>query len=183
MFRKIVLITSLIFLLVMLAGFLLPAQFSAERSTTIDASEDIVFDTLATITTWPRWNPWLEGGKDDGQITFGDTLQGEGSVVYMNKGESDVSKIRIVSVAPVRKEIDVQLQIAGQFNLAATIVVRQSNYGTLIEWREKGELGMNPVQRYIALAMPALLGKTIDQGLTNLKQILEEGSVEKTPSQ
>lgn len=176
MFRKIVLIAGVVLLLIMLAGFFLPAEFSAKRSAKIEAPEEVVFDSLRRITTWPKWHPWLEGAEDDDLISFGDTLKGKGAVVYKSREQSDMSKVRILDVAPVRKEMEVRVQVAGQVTLTSTIHLQRKNNGTMIEWQDRGEVGINPIQRYIALAMPALLGKTIDQGLTNLKALMEKGA-------
>ncbi|PSR03144.1 MAG: hypothetical protein BRD50_06425, partial [Bacteroidetes bacterium SW_11_45_7] len=119
MFRKIVLIACVVLLLIMLAGFFLPAGFSARRTMTIEAPEKVVFDSLTTISTWPKWHPWVEGDKNNRPITFGDTLQGKGATVYKNKGKSDEAKVRILEAAPVRKQMKARVQVAGQFTLTS----------------------------------------------------------------
>ena len=48
-----------------------PAGFELECKRVIDASPEILFDTVRNFKTWPAWNPWL-GYEPDARVTMAD---------------------------------------------------------------------------------------------------------------
>ncbi len=177
MFRKIILLIGAVLLLIMLGGFLLPSSFSAKRSVTVQAPPEAVYDTLLRIQTWPQWHFWLQQADTDSKgITFGDTLNGKGASVASSKGKSSSTSIRIVSTQPMRKKINVNMTISGRFTLQSKISLEPNAQGARVVWQDRGNVGMNPVQRYIGLMMPSFLGDGIEESLSQLKRTVERRS-------
>lgn len=48
------------------------------------------------------------------------------------------------------------------------VEVRPSAGGSAVEWRMEADLGRNPIARVFGLFMDGMIGKTLDQGLSNL---------------
>ena len=48
------------------------------------------------------------------------------------------------------------------------VEVRPNAGGSAVEWRMEADLGRNPIARVFGLFMDGMIGKTLDQGLSNL---------------
>ena len=48
--------------------------------------------------------------------------------------------------------------------------------GTLVTWSDSGDMGMNPVNRYMGLMMDGMIGPDFELGLENLKTVVENQS-------
>ncbi len=56
-----------------------PDEYSVERSTTIDASSDVVFDQVNDFRHWEDWSPWAQDDPEM-ETEFSGARRGEGAV-------------------------------------------------------------------------------------------------------
>ncbi|MEZ6060927.1 MAG: SRPBCC family protein [Planctomycetaceae bacterium] len=54
-------------------------KFHVQRSITIDASPEEVFDRVADFGTWTTWSPWL-CAEPDAEVKVSEDSSSEGSV-------------------------------------------------------------------------------------------------------
>ena len=64
--KTLIVLTTLIVLFIGI-GFLLPSEFRVERSVTIDAPAEQVFEHLVDFKAWKNWGVWF---KRDPQMTI-----------------------------------------------------------------------------------------------------------------
>ena len=57
-------------------------------------------------------------------------------------------------------------------------LLQKKNGLTLVSWSFLGDMGNNPVARWIGLMMDSILGPQLESGLNNMKEYLENLSLE-----
>jgi hypothetical protein len=160
-----------------------PESYHVERSTRIDAPPQLVFAVVNDFRTFPEWSPWAK--RDPGmRTTISDPSSGVGAS-YAWEGK-DVGKGRMTvteSQAPAR--VRERLEFIEPFaSVAETAfdIKPAGDSGALITWAMDGR--NNFVGKAFALAMgdmDKMVGKDFDEGLSNLKRVVEAKVAAATP--
>lgn len=61
----------------------------------------------------------------------------------------------------------------GRFLLYGDITFTPQNNGTHVTWKDHGDVGANPVMRYMMLFIEKIMGPTLEKSLENLKTKVE----------
>lgn len=61
------------------------------------------------------------------------------------------------------------------FDMSSTgeLTLVETDNGTQVTWRDYGDVGFNPVNRYFAVMMDSMIGPDFEAGLANLKNVVE----------
>jgi hypothetical protein len=170
--RKIVFAVLLLPILLIVGAFFLPGRFHVERSLTIKASPADIFPYLNELRRWPEWTSW--------------TTNREPSLVYQQSGpaagvgatqswtaRSGNGSIRLTSSDPA-DGVGYELNFnEGRFVSQGRLRLLPVPEGTRVVWTTDGDLGRNPVGRYLGLLMDRMMGADFEIGLQNLKTKLE----------
>ena len=54
------------------------------------------------------------------------------------------------------------------------MVLTPDGDGYRLTWSDEGDLGMNPMNRWVGLFLDKLIGKDFETGLVNLKKLVEK---------
>ncbi len=141
----------------------MPAQWSAEVSVELDLDPELVFPYLNDLSKWDEWTTWsgINSSLTDPSHGAGakrewkDEDFGSGSIIIL---ESNSPKTLVYEVV-----IDDGARISGEFRLT------QITGGTLITWRENGDLGRNPMMSYMANRIGGSQEKQMEAGLARLR--------------
>lgn len=159
-------------LLVVGAGFFLPTSFAVERSVVVDAPADRVFNLVVDPREWKRWTVWNQRDPDM-EISYGGPPFGQGarwSWISKSEGTGSMTFTRVVPNERLGYELsfpDFGMKSEGELILAA------AGKGTRVTWTNRGDVGRNPLKRYLAVSMDRLVGPDFEAGLANLKQLAE----------
>lgn len=148
----------------LLATQLLPREVTVLRSAQVDASPSDVIAVLASNEGYQTINPY-KSSDPDLKITLFGPSSGVGSGFHFDGKDGKGSQtVAAVTDSAVRYDIDM-----GAMGKPKQIVqVRPSAGGAMVEWRMEADLGRNPIARVFGLFMDTMIGKTLDQGLSNL---------------
>lgn len=154
-------------------GLLLSGRFSVVRSTVVSASPDKVYGLLADPRQWKQWSAWNR--RDPAmQITYSGPDAGSGAVWAWKSASQGDGRMSFTTAEPGRRlgyELffpDFGTTSTGEFTLEATAG------GTRVIWRMDGNMGRNPLFRWMALMADGMVGKDFDEGLANLKAVAEK---------
>lgn len=152
-------------------AFVLPQQVHVERSTVIAASPDQVFAVVNDLTQAKDWGPWYK--RDPKMVlTFEGPPAGEGAKLKWNSAsEGEGSQEIVESVA--FKSIKTKLDFGQQGTATAAFQFASVEGGTKVTWSMDTDVGMNPVARYMGLMFDSWIGKDYEEGLANLKRLVE----------
>lgn len=148
----------------LLATQLLPREVTVLRKAEVQASPNDVIAILASNEGYQTINPY-KSSDPELKITLFGPASGVGSGFHFDGKDGKGSQtVTAVSATSVRYDIDL-----GAMGQPKQIVeVRPSAGGSTVEWRMEADLGRNPIARVFGLFMDGMIGKTLNQGLTNL---------------
>lgn len=176
MFKKIAVVVVLA-----LAGFLAfaatrPETYHVERSASIAAPAQIVFNNVDNFRTWPAWSPW---DKLDPQMkkTLSGPAQGVGAA-YAWEGNKKVGKgtMTITAVQPPTNAT-YRLEFFEPFAAVATTlftIVPEGQTASTITWAMDGNNNFAGKIFGIFMNMDQTIGADFEKGLAALKIIAED---------
>jgi hypothetical protein len=171
--KKVLIVIAILVVLVLLVALFLPSQVHVERNAQINAPDSVVYAYLIDFNNRTSWDPWFEM-EPSAEVTISGSEKGVGAR-YAWKGEEIGSgemtivevqenksiKSRLVFIEPQSSESDVLWTLEGSEN------------STKITWAFDTDMGY-PVERYFGLLMDNMLGPSFENGLSNLKNVIEQ---------
>jgi len=167
--------TFIFFLILILGiiGYFLPTQYSINKSITISSSSAHIHDYVGDLQKWDLWTPW-KGEDPDIEVTNSEKTTGIGaSQSWIDKHGG--GSLTFTSWSPENGiEYDVFFQ-AGRFKSKSAIKYdSKSNTKTKVRWTLQGDINMLIVGGYFAIFMKYSIGSMFQQGLDQLKTIVEK---------
>ena len=153
------------------AAFLLPSDYSAQRSMTINAPADKVFPLVANQKEWKRWSVWNQRDPNM-QMTYSGPEGAAGSK-WAWKSKSEGNGGMEWSAVEANKRVGYILTMEDMTPATGDLKFSPDGAGTKVTWDMKGNAGMNPIFRWIGLLMDKMIGPDFEAGLKNLKRLGE----------
>jgi uncharacterized protein YndB with AHSA1/START domain len=160
-------------LLVGVGGLLISPKFTVSRTLTINAPPDKIYALIADPRGWKAWSAWNQ--RDPAMaIEYSGPASGAGAVwAWKSKSQGDGRMNFTTAEAPKRLGYelffpDFGTTSTGDFRLDA------NGGATQVTWAMNGDMGTNPVYRWMGLFMDRMVGPDFDAGLANLKALAEK---------
>jgi hypothetical protein len=154
-----------------------PAAFRLERQATMAAPPAQVFPQVNDFHNWRNWSPWekidpnlqrtYEGpaaGPGARYHWLGNKQVGEGQMTITDSRPSDFVNIKLEFLKPF------QATNLTEFKFAP------SGGGTTVTWTMTGERNFMMKAFGLLMSMEKIVGKQFDEGLANMKAVVERGS-------
>jgi effector-binding domain-containing protein len=107
------------------------------------------------------------------ELTLDGPPQGVGAKIsWKSEGEGSGTQ-EIIESEPFSR-VKTKLDFGDQGTAFATFNLESAEGGTKVTWSFETDVGMNPVMRYMGLMFDAWVGKDYEEGLANLKALVEE---------
>jgi uncharacterized protein YndB with AHSA1/START domain len=168
-------VLALIVLVVALAliAFALPRKYEVVRSIDIAAPAEKVFEQINDPHNWPKWTVWNQ--RDPAmKMDYSGAPSGVGAKwVWQSKSEGSGEMEFTRADAPKLLEYKLYFPDFGSSSSGALTLEAQTN-ATRVTWSNRGDLGNNPMMRWMGLAMDRMVGSDFDAGLKNLKTMVEK---------
>ncbi len=161
--------------IILIGGMLLPNTYSVSRSINIAASDTVVYQNIADLNKFLKWNTW---SKMDPTSKY--DLKGVPEQVghqYHWAGEkSGEGEMSITGVTPYQ-QIKMDLKFIKPFESLANVTFDLSKEaeGTKVTWAMSGD--NNIIGRWMCLVMGGMdkmIGKDFESGLRSLKEMSEK---------
>ncbi len=169
---------ALIVLIVVLAGigFMLPSAYKVQRSVTIAAPADVVFDQVNDLKKNEAWSPWMKNDSSL-QITYSGPEAGKGATSAWTSKKSGNGSQTITESVP-DKSINTFLDFGQMGNAQGAWAFSEEGGNTKVTQTMSGDAGKNPFRHLMNLAMDKMIGKYFEQGLNSLKDVSEKRAAE-----
>ncbi len=176
-FKVIGIILIVILIIPLIAGFFLKKEYQAERSIEVLRDLDEVFDYLLMLKNQDDYSAWSRMDTSmkhiyqgiDGTVGF---ISGwESADKNLGKGEQE-----IVAIQPYER-IDYKLRFIKPFRAESDVYLITEHAGegkTLVRWGITGRINYPFNVMLVFMNMEQSLGDDFNQGLQNLKTILEK---------
>jgi hypothetical protein len=177
MLKKVVLVIGGIIVLALLISLVLPSKVHVERSIVINAPAAKIFNEVNSLQKWAVWDPWQ---KKDPNVQNNYTGP-ESGVGNTNTWKSDHKEVgsgsQTITESIPNETIKSKMAFGeageeyGEANGFFNFTPEADN--TKVIWGMDMYLGMNPIARYFGLMMEGTIGKDFEEGLNNLKALVE----------
>lgn len=178
MVRNILIGLGVLIALVVGGAYVTPQNVHVERSAIMAASPEEIFAIVNDLTRAKEWGPWY---KRDPQmkLSVAGAPEGVGAKLSWNSAAEGEGSQEIIESEPFSL-VKTKLDFVGQGSAFATIALAAAEGGTKVTWSMDTDLGYNPVARYMGLMFDTWIGKDYEEGLANLKALVEKGSAATT---
>ncbi len=150
-------------------------KYVVERSTTIDAPADRIYEHLADFHNWTAWSPWealdpsmersysgAEAGLGAVYSWSGNRKAGQGSMKIVDANRPSEVGIDLVFEKPWKSRNDTRFHLAPQGDQ------------TQVTWTMTGEKSLFTRVMGIFTSMDKMIGPDFEKGLARLKTITEQ---------
>jgi dienelactone hydrolase/uncharacterized protein YndB with AHSA1/START domain len=177
--KKFLTIFAIVIVILVLGSFLLPAQTRVERSIIIEAPSETVYPYVANFSEFNKWSPWAKRDPQT-EYRFEGPATGVGAKMHWNSQDPQVgSGSQEIIAAEPPSRVQVALQFGEDMGpaTASYILEPQPEASTKVTWSFDADHGHNPLSRIFGLMMDGWVGPDYEQGLDNLKQLVESQAV------
>jgi uncharacterized protein YndB with AHSA1/START domain len=171
--RVVLALVALVALLVLVA-YMFPRHVELDRSVVIAAPAEAIYPLIVEPRRFQEWSPWYE--KDpNAKYTYEGPERGVGASMRWS-GNRDVGEgSQTVIAAEENRRVETALDFGPQGTATASFTLTPQDRGTRVVWGFVTDLGFNPMSRWFGLFFESLLGPDYEQGLANLKRVVEAG--------
>ncbi|MBC7382784.1 MAG: SRPBCC family protein [Bacteroidia bacterium] len=178
---KNILLTLLgIVLLLLIISFFLPSKSHVERAMVMKAKPEQVYKLVSNYHEWHKWSPWHK--KDTAAVmTYNDITEGMGASYTWKSNNKEVGagEQKIVEAEPNKKVVS-EMHFEGMGKSYASFILTPEEGGVKVTWAMDGDskdmpVMMRPISKYFSLMMDKMVGPDFEKGLTNMKEVVENG--------
>ena len=161
----------------LLAGFFLPSRVRVERQTLIEAPPEAVFAQVSDFHAWNAWSPWANIDPD-ATVTIEGTGVGQTMTWASDNPKVGNGRQEIVTLDSPRQLVT-HLDFGDMGTSDASFILEPADGKTSVTWRfdsdmrEGVPLLKQPMQTFFGFFIDSMLGETYEEGLANLKAVVE----------
>lgn len=171
--RKFLSFIILLVLILGVIGYFLPTNFKVSRTATISSSAAHIHEYVGDLNKWQSWTPW-KGEDPEIEITIGERTTGIGASQSWTDQHGGGS-LTFTSWSPENGiEYDLFFDGGKYKSKSAIQYDTSSQTRTRVHWTLNGDMGMPIIGGYFALFMKYSIGKMFQDGLNQLKTIVEQ---------
>ncbi len=164
-----------IILLILVALFLvvalfLPSKTYMEESIVINKPASLVFKQVNNFKNWEPWSPF-QAADPEMVNTYEGPEQGMDATMRWTSIKNGDGYMTIIESVPYEKVIStIDFGMPGATNI---FLLKEENGATKVTWGVNIPKLAYPMERYIGLLMPKMMGIMFNQGLVKMKEIVE----------
>jgi uncharacterized protein YndB with AHSA1/START domain len=154
-------------------GLLLSPRYHVERSVMVQAPASKIYALVADPHQWPQWAVWNR--RDPAMtLTFFGAPSGEGAGWAWKSTSQGDGKMTLTGATPDQR-IAYDLYLPDMDSTSTgELRLELDGRGTRVTWSMDGDMGANPLHRWLGLMMDHFVGPDFAAGLANLKSLAEK---------
>ena len=169
--KRILLVLVVLVVALVAIAYALPSHYRVSRSIVVDAPASKIYPLVAETRAWKRWSVWNQ--RDPAMtVVYAGPPSGAGAQWTWDSKTEGKGEMTLTAVEVDRK-IDYRLFFPdfGSTATGAIVFEATSPTSTRVTWTNEGDLGNNPMMRWMGLAMDRMVGNDFAAGLANLKAL------------
>lgn len=177
MIKIILIISALLVAGIVIGGQLMPTKLSVERSTVIGASKLAVFEAVSNLDNFNKFSPWHDIDPNT-RYEYSDKRSGVGATMKWFSEHKDVGngKQRVTKVIGAER-IEMELEFDSWDGVSSSWYdIAEVANGTQVTWGYSGDVSKPFFIRFLSPMIKGQLETAYDNGLSNLKALLENKS-------
>ena len=173
--KNLFIVIAVLAIILIVVGFFLPKTSHVERSITINASRDAVFQQVNTFEDYNSWSPWFDRDPN-AEYSYSGPDSGVGAQMSWKSDNSQVGNgAQKIVESTYPKLVKMELLFGEDPNPGyATFELEEvSSQQTKLTWSFDADFGNNIIGRYFGMFMDGMLGPDYEKGLQSLKAKIE----------
>lgn len=160
--------------LALLVSFVLPSSWEVSREMHVSVWPREVHAVAGDLETWKAWSPWSTASDPGAKFELSQTTTEVGSTFSWTGRELGTGKLKVTSTDR-DKGIKFELSLRGGKEVVHGSLGYQEivTGATIVSLRLRGDVGGNPIGRYLAIARGYTMGPSIVEALSRLKRTAE----------
>lgn len=155
-------------------GLLLPRSYTVQRDIVINAPPERVYALVASPKQWVRWTVWNQRDPNMA-ITYSGPDSGAGAGWSWVSSSEGSGSMQFTAVETDRRIVYTLSFPEFDSSSTGALTLVPEGAATRVRWSIDGDMGGNPVWRWMTLFMDRLVGGDFAAGLANLKSLAEKG--------
>ena len=170
-------IVAIIVAVIALAPMVLPRKAQLTRDIWIKAPVGDVFVMVSGFSRFNEWSPWAKIDPEGTQYDYTGPEQGVGARMSWTSDNNKVGK-GAQEVMDVTKPnyVELSLEFAGFDPAKAYFEITEKDGGAHVVWGFEQDFTNQYFPRFFTLMIGKFLGPSYEEGLTDLKAVMEAGS-------
>lgn len=163
---------AIIVLALWLGSYALAEKWHFEKSISVNATPDKIYQLTTELKNWEKWSPWY-GLDPNTKWKFSDSTFGVGAWYSWSSEESNVGKGKLTLTEAIENQSNKYiLEFEGMdASTAGFILVPEGDNITKVTWTLDGE--NKGMAKWFGLLMGVFVGNDYEKGLENIKRICE----------
>lgn len=154
------------------ASYLLPRHVEIARTTTINATPEIIYPLVSDLRATQEWSPWLAADPET-KLTYEGPESGAGQILKWDSAELG-SGTQTITAVTENQQVTTALDFGDMGSAVADILLDPAGDRTAVTWTLDADMGNSPVGRYMGLFMDDMVGADYEAGLARLKALAEQ---------
>ena len=151
-----------------------PNTYYVKRTVEINTPVDSAFAFMSNLHNWPSWSLWNTATDSSLTTFYNKQTVGLGARQYFHGSLIGEGRFEVITYEQ-NKTVGYNLYMnQGEASANGKFVFETINNKTLLHWIDSGDVGNNPLFRYMLSSKVASTEKTFDDGLKRIKDVLEK---------
>lgn len=174
MFKKIIIVISVLILLLLAWAAVQPSTYSVQRSIAIKAPPEKIQPLISDFHNWGQWSPW-EGLDPAMKRTFSGAPKDLGAV-YAWEGNKNVGsgRMEVVSLTPAKVGIKLDFLTPVKSSSVTEFVLEPQGDTTMVRWTMSGDSDFMGKMMNVFVSMDSMIGPAFESGLAKMKTAAEK---------
>ena len=151
------------------------STYAVERSATIEAAPEGVYNQIADFHNWTNWSPW-EDLDPELKRTYSGAESGTGAAYgWSGNRKAGQGRMEITeAVEPSRVQIDLVFEKPWKARNETLFIIQPEGSGSRVTWSMTGKKTLMTKVMGVFKSMDALIGPDFEKGLARLKATTEK---------
>ncbi|MEE4243837.1 MAG: SRPBCC family protein [Kangiellaceae bacterium] len=153
-------------------GLTLSSTYKVQRSIIIEASAEQVYQKISDFEQWRSWGVWFTRDPNMTIKVIVNAAQGGHKITWQSLSQGNGSMTLTEAVA--NQSLNYLLEFPDMATSSnGRMTIENIDNKVKVTWSDSGDVGSDIVSRYIILFIDGLIGKDFEQGLLQLREIVE----------
>jgi hypothetical protein len=165
----------LFFVLIFIVSLFFPRKYRIESTVVVNKPVGYTFAYLNNITNWNDWSPWNTDLDSTLTFFYSPVKTGKGATQYFSGNAIGSGRLTIQnSLQDSIITYDFKLHFnEADFISGATFYFEPTNNQTRLHWVDSGDVGYNPLHRFMLPSKIKSTKNSFDEGLNKIKLVIE----------
>ncbi len=172
-FKFLGILLLILIVVIVVVGLIAPKDIKVERSQTINAPKEVVFEQIVKFKNWPNWSPWYKM-EPTVEISY-QGIDGQPGSSYIWKGKKTGSgEMKNAGVNGTAMNYELHFKEPFENKAGGALVVTDTGNGqSKVTWSYEGHMAFPWNAMGVFMNMDKMLGGDFESGLNNMKAYIE----------